>query len=151
MTSIRQRLMLSIGEASMKHGVSVRLEQRSYSGPSLHTEIPARPMSVEGREAVAQRLLRQSTEFATDYLFMIRRQLRRGNKHFEEREAALSLVSGAALEAARRDALVEMLNLGLDADPLFTEVASAESTQDVATAVAAAREQTTRHQELVAS
>ncbi len=151
MTSIRQRLIMAIAKESMKHGVFVRLDNSAID-TRYYTEIPEAPLSQKEREAVARELLRQfdNRRWTSELLSTLRR-LRRGNKRFEEREVAFAFMSGVTLEAVRRDALVEMLSLGLDADPLFTEVAGAESTRDVAMAVAAAREQTTRRQELVAS
>jgi hypothetical protein len=150
MTSIRQRLIMAIAKASMKHGVFVRLDTSAID-VRYRTEVPEAPLSQKEREAVARKLLRQfDNRRWTSELFSTLLHLRRGNKSFEEREVAFAFMSGVTLETVRRDALVEMLNLGLDADPLFTEVASAESTRDVARAVAAAREQTTRRQELVA-
>ena len=115
---------MAVAEASMKHGLFVRLSYR----PTViyYTEIPEGPLPYEEREEIARRLVHQfNNHSGNSKLFSTLRYLRRGNKRFEEREVALSFISNATLEAARRDALVEMLGLGLDADPLFTKVASA--------------------------
>ena len=133
----------------MKNGVYIRVD--TMGTPAyLYTNIPDEPLNLEQREEVARTTVRQFAQLHTRFLAYALIRLRRGNRRFEEREGVFAFMSSVSLETARRNALAEMLGLGLDADPLFTKVASAESMQDVATAVAAAREQTTRRQELVA-
>lgn len=64
------------------------------------------------------------------------RALQQANRAYAAREALLTVVRSDALEVERSEALVALLRRDLDAHPMFTRVAAAESVEEIRAALA---------------
>lgn len=127
----RRYLARQVAELSFKYGVTLKFN----SGMGMVVGVlPERPLSFVEREAAMEANL---TEFSGGWLLKALAALRKANRLYEARETLLTVMHSDALEVERSEALVSLLRRGLDAHPLFAQVAAAE---DVATIRAALAE-----------
>lgn len=125
----RRNLARRLAEWSFKYGVTL-----THTNGAVRGLLPERPLSFVEREAVMEANL---AEFSGGWLHQGVIALDKANRLYESREALLTAMRSDALEVERSEALVSLLRRGLDAHPLFTQVAAAE---DVATIRAALTE-----------
>lgn len=127
MSAVERRLA-TIAKLSLKHGV------RWDYGENLDPVLPTRVLSEVEKHAIAQGNVRHLSEPYWSKLLWHRRAirgLRRANIEFEAFQAVREEVAAMVLEGTRSEVLVEMLRRGLDADPVYAEVAAAKDSREI--------------------
>ena len=120
------RKLRELSTLVLKHGVGVERKPLRYYEPSL----PKTPYTSQQKVDKAEALV---SAFATAPLLLPEaiRAVRRGNTLYEARETVLSELRATSFEAERGEAMVGLLNRGLDAHPIFAELAAAQNTAEV--------------------
>lgn len=121
-----RRRIAVIAKLSLVHGV-----QWDYS-ESLDPVLPTRVLSAVEKHKVAEANVFHLSDPKWSSWRWQRgaiRGLRRANREFEGFQSAREEVSVTVLEGTRSEALVELLRLDLDADPVFAEVAAASDSR----------------------
>lgn len=124
----RRYLARKLAESSFKYGVTLKHNNGTVIGI-----LPERALSFVERQAAMEANL---AEFSGGWLHLGLIALDRANRLYEARETLLTVMHSDALEVERSEALVSLLRRGLDAHPLFTQVAAAEDVATIRSALA---------------
>lgn len=114
-----------IAKLSLEHGVYLE---------GLRTVLPSRTLSEVERHAVAEKnvnLMSGSTYSRPSWQRKAIKYLREANRRCAAIEAARADIAAKVLETTRSAALVELLRRGLDADPVFAEIAAATDSWEI--------------------
>lgn len=120
---------------SFKHGIAISM----FRGPKAC--LPDEPLSPEERQAVMEENISLVGGNTRDSRAAVV-ELRRANRDYEVRESLLTSMRSDALEVERGEALVALLRRGLDAHPMFTRIAGAESVDEIRDALSEAERPT---------
>lgn len=126
----RRRLAYELATLSFEFGITLKFNPGTGT---LQGVFPERPLSLVEREAVMEKNL---AAFSGGWVLNGVRALRKANRSYAAREALLTVVRSDALEVERSEALVALLRRDLDAHPMFTRVAAAESVDEIRAALA---------------
>lgn len=126
----RRRLARELATLSFEFGITLKFNPGTGT---LQGVLPERPLSLVEREAVMEKNL---AAFSGGWVSNGVRALRKANRSYAAREVLLTVVRSDALEVERSEALVALLRRDLDAHPMFTRVAAAESVDEIRAALA---------------
>lgn len=130
--SIMDRRLATIAKLSLAHGV------RWDYGESLDPTLPTRVLTEAEKHAVAEENVRHLSDpkwASWSWQQGAIRGLRRANQEFEAFQAVREEVAVTVLEGTRSEVLVEMLRRGLEAHPVYAEVAAATDSREISDAL----------------
>lgn len=123
----RRRLARELALLSFEFGITLNTEWR------MEPVYPERPLSLVEREEAMEKNM---AALSGAWLPQAVSALRAANRTYAAREALLTVMRSDALEVERSEALVALLRRDLDAHPMFTRVAGAESVEEIRSALA---------------
>lgn len=123
----RRRLARELATLSFEFGVVL-----THGSTGVRGVLPEHPMSLVEREEVMEKNM---AAFSGGWLPSGVRALQQANHAYAAREALLTMVRSDALEVERSEALVALLRRDLDAHPMFTRVAAAETVEEIRAAL----------------
>lgn len=124
----RRRLARELATLSFEYGVVL-----THGSTGVRGVLPEHPLSLVERQEVMEKNM---AAFSGGWLPEGVRALQQANRAYAAREALLTVVRSDALEVERSEALVALLRRDLDAHPMFTRVAAAESVEEIRAALA---------------